>query len=238
VKRLLATVLALGWLLFPGFGLIDLSVLHHPLFAQHVWLEAGWGLYMTLFAGVPCLVLAVRPGHVGALAVLLVAAALLFASAGLGLEPQLLAYAALLISTWWALGGRAAPPRPDAVSWPLVALALLGIPWLWVANEMYRVNRASLLDRDLTNGVDHYAVQGALAVALVALPLLASRVQPARVLAGGGAGLAGGYLGYVALVHPETEAALAQPWAWAAIGWGACTAIASCAGPRRTLDRS
>ena len=46
------------WFVFPGFGLIDLSVTWDPEWPQV--LEAGWGLYMTLLVGVPFTVMAIR----------------------------------------------------------------------------------------------------------------------------------------------------------------------------------
>lgn len=53
-----------------------------------------------------------------------------------------------------------------------MALAVLGaVPWLLHAVRMYRTNRhdAGEAIGELTMGVDHHAVQGALAVALVVL---------------------------------------------------------------------
>jgi hypothetical protein len=58
VRRILAGFLALTWVIVPGFGLVDLSVTWDPAWPQV--LEAGWGLYMTLFVGIPFTAIAVR----------------------------------------------------------------------------------------------------------------------------------------------------------------------------------
>ena len=67
---------------------------------------------------------------------------------------------------------------------PMLALAALGVvPWLAYALDMWAANRDERPDSDITNGIDHYAVQGALGLALAVLPLLAAlrpALTPAR----------------------------------------------------------
>src|SRR6185312_14076347 len=71
VTRLLAVLFALTWLVFPGFGLIDLSVSWDEDWP--VVLEAGWGAVMTVLVGGSFLAVAVRPTRTApALAMLLV----------------------------------------------------------------------------------------------------------------------------------------------------------------------
>ena len=48
------------------------------------------------------------------------------------------------------------------------------IPWLSYALHMWALNREDRSDSDITMGVDHYSVQGALALSLAVLPLLAA----------------------------------------------------------------
>ena len=98
-RRVIAGFFAVTWFTFPGFGLIDLSVTWDPAWPQV--LEAGWGLYMTLFVGVPFAVIAVR-GRVSlqpATAQLCVALGALIISAIVATEAPLL----LLSPSWLRL---------------------------------------------------------------------------------------------------------------------------------------
>src|SRR6478609_7752454 len=62
IRRVLAGLFAMTWLVLPGFGLIDLTVTWNAEWPQV--LEAGWGMYMTALVAVPFVVLAVRsPAH-------------------------------------------------------------------------------------------------------------------------------------------------------------------------------
>jgi hypothetical protein len=103
-------------------------------------------------------------------------------AAAAALEWQLLGYAAVLVVEAGVLFGllphrEPARPRLRSPSGPLLVLAALGVvPWLVHAERIFRANRrdAGVIMGDVTTGVDHYAVQGALALALVALSLLAA----------------------------------------------------------------
>ena len=57
--RLLAGLFAVGWLVFPGFGAIDLSVTWDADWPQV--LEAGWGLFFTVIVGAAFALVALRP---------------------------------------------------------------------------------------------------------------------------------------------------------------------------------
>jgi hypothetical protein len=57
--RIAAAFCALTWLVFPGFGLIDLSVTWDSDWP--VVLEASWGVFMTVLVGGSFLAVAVRP---------------------------------------------------------------------------------------------------------------------------------------------------------------------------------
>jgi hypothetical protein len=111
----------------------------------------------------------------------------------------------------------------------LVLAAAAAVPWLLHAAEMYRRNRANVFEwhGDITMGTDHYAVQGALAVALVVLSLLAACWPRGRRHLGGIVGLAAGYLGLVSLAHPTYDAALGTAWSALAIAWGGAVALLS-----------
>ena len=180
--RALAVLFAVSWIVFPGFGAIDLSVTWDPEWEQV--LEAGWGLYFTVIVGVPFVVAAVRPRASRAgVAQLTVATAVLAISAVVAQEIGALVLAGMLgletaVVAW--LARRDWPPTPEArVSRVFVALAAVGaLPWLAYALDMWDLNRREVNDTDITNGVDHYSVQGGVGLALAVLP--ATRFLPAR----------------------------------------------------------
>ena len=103
----------------------------------------------------------------------------------------------------------------------LLVLAAVGaVPWLAYALDMWARNRDRGLDADLTIGVDHYSMQGALALALVLLSFLAALrpdVRPFTPLCGG---VAACYLGLVSLAWQDAAGGFDRPWSAAAIAWG------------------
>jgi hypothetical protein len=239
VGRVLAAFFALSWLVFPGFGLIDLGVTWDPDWP--VVLEASWGVFMTVLVGGSFLAVAVRPARAApATATLLVALASMLVSAALGLEPPLLGYAGLLavqIALLLPLGParERLEPRDRSVWWPLLVVALAGgIPWLVHAAAMFRANRADAgaLIGEQTMGVDHHAVQGALALALVVLALVAAGWPRGRRYLGSLIGICAGYLGLVSVAFPSAWAGFDPVWSWLCIGWGAAVAILAVAAPR------
>ena len=88
--RALLVLCTLTWWLFPGFGVIDLTVTWDPEWP--VMLEAGWGVLFTVGVGLPFLVSYSWPGEYGgfsagwSVAVMLWAAAVLAATWGAGLR--------------------------------------------------------------------------------------------------------------------------------------------------------
>jgi hypothetical protein len=234
VARALAVLFALTWLVFPGFGLIDLSVSWDP--GWPVVLEASWGVFMTVLVGGSFLAVAVRPTRTAPTQVtLLVALVTWLVSAAAALEWQLLGYAAVLAVQSGVLAAvlphrEPARPRLRTPSIPLLVLAALGVvPWLVHAEGMFRANRrnAGVIIGDVTMGVDHYAVQGALALALVVLSLLAACWPRGRRHLGTSAGIGAGYLGLVSLAHPGYDAALGPVWSALATAWGVAVAVLS-----------
>jgi hypothetical protein len=96
VRRILAGFFALTWFIVPGFGLIDLSVTWDPVWLQVI--EAGWGLYMRPFVGIPFTTIAVcRRVPVVAAAQLYVAARALIVPATPAFEWQLVVLAAVIV---------------------------------------------------------------------------------------------------------------------------------------------
>jgi hypothetical protein len=237
VLRAVAVCAAISWLLFPGFGVADLLVTWNSAWA--VVLEAGWGLFSTVLVAAAFVAVAVRPRRCApALVQLGVAAAALLVAALAGGEPPALFLVAVLagetvVVTALALTlpGRE-PVRPFRVflSVPLLALTLAGAgPWIGYAVAVWRTSRTAE-PLDVTVGVDHATVQGALAVALAALPLLASLWPSGRRQLGVCSGLAGGYLGLVSLGWPGTPAGFGTWWSALALAWGVAVAVVAAGG--------
>ena len=170
MRRVLAGLLCLSWAL-PWFGVIDLltAALRDPGFTHGYALELGWGLFHLVLVATPLAVLVARPGAGVPLAMLVVTAgAVLLAalwgwSGRVALEGLALVVTVLLVG----LGGTARPAvrRPDPV---VLGLAILGLPAaLWYAATWVNAMDPTPSLDDITNGVSHYPLQGALGFALV-----------------------------------------------------------------------
>jgi hypothetical protein len=228
--RVLALLCALTWLVLPGFGLIDLSVSWDPDWP--VVLEASWGVFMTVLVGGSFLVVAVHPRRSApAFVVLVLALGALLLSAAAGLEWQLLGYAALLAVEMPVLLLASGRERVAPLNWSvqpsLLAVAALGVvPWLVHAGRVYRANRrdAGETIQELTMGVDHHAVQGALAVALVALSLATALWPRGRRHLGLAIGMCAGYLGLVSFAFPGGWMGFSPLWSVLCMAWGAAIA--------------
>ncbi len=239
--RVLALLCALTWLVLPGSGLIDLSVTWDP--AWPVVLEASWGGFMTVLLGGSFLVVAVRPqASAPALMVLVVALAALLLSAAAGLEWPLLGYAALLALELLVVllvpGRERVRPFAPAPWLPLLAVAVAGVvPWLAHAGRMFAANRGDAGEaiQELTMGVDHHAVQGALAMALVGLSLAGAVWPRGRRHLGLAVGVCAAYLGLVSFAFPGSWAGLSPTWSVLCVAWGAAVTGLSVAAPRLQL---
>ncbi len=119
-------------------------------------------------------------------------------------------------------------PQPGRISWPLAALAVTGAAgWLWYAARMFVLARQPSATTDDTLGVNHYQVQGALAVALAGLAGLTVRWPRFRGWIGVSAGIAAAALGASDLGWPHSAGAFPVGWAVCAIIWGVLLAGAS-----------
>jgi energy-converting hydrogenase Eha subunit E len=242
--RVLAGLCAVSWLVFPGFGVIDLSVTWSADWPQV--LEAGWGLFATVIVGAAFVLVGVRPrGSAPAVAHLLIAIVALAISAVFAKEGRLLALVAFLALQTAIVGGLlrgARPggrdswaPRPVGVSRPLLVVACAGVvPWLSYALQMWALNRDDRSDSDVTIGVDHYSVQGALALSLGLLPLLAALRAEVRPFVPVCASVAAFYLGLVSLAWPHSPGGLSRTWSAAAVAWALVLAAVALARRRRT----
>jgi hypothetical protein len=224
VRRVLAGFFALSWYTFPGFGLIDLTVTWNAEWPQA--LEAGWGLYMTLFVGVPFTVIAVRGRAFLQAAVpqLYVAAGALIVSAILATEWPLVLWALVIALETMIVAGLPSPRRFNQSARPtkllMVPLVLGAIPWMVYAVAMWTLNRQDRPDTDITVGIDHYSVQGAYGLALLGLVTLAALWPAARLLAATCAGLSAVYLGVVSWAWHPTQGSFNQTWSVLCVLWG------------------
>lgn len=227
--RVLALLFALSWLVLPGFGLIDLSVTWSPDWP--VMLEAGWGLFFSVFVGVSFLAVALVPRRSAAAVVQLCLASLALAvTAAVSLEWQALGLAAA-VTVETAVVTRAQQVEPllplvTAGSAPLLLLtAAAAPPWLAYGWHMADLNRQELPSSDITISVDHYSVQAATALTMVALALLAALWPRGRRFLGSRVGVVALYLGVVSFAWPGTPGGFGHVWSAAAAAWGACLIV-------------
>jgi hypothetical protein len=226
--RGLAGLSALTWWVLPGMGVIDLTVTWDPDWP--VMLEAGWGLLCTVGLGLPFLLAAVAPAYArAALAQVLVVAAALAVAAVMAQEPPMWWFFVLLVLEVPLLLLLSSGPSATARRRPaLLGLAAVAAPVaLSDAWSMFADNRALHFDGDITNGVDHYAVQGALGLVLVALPVAAGLGAPGRRLLGTSTALMAGYLGLVGYQWVDVQADLGNAAALAAMAWAAAALTAT-----------
>jgi hypothetical protein len=222
--RVLVAAFAVSWLVLPGFGAIDLSVTWSSSWPEV--LEAGWGLFFTLLVAGPFVFVAASPSAAArpAIAQLTVAVLSLAVSAAAAREARLGLFAATLAvetAIAAAVVRRPIEPSRTAVSRPLSILASLGVvPWSIYGWHMWGLDRENRADSDLTLGIDHYSVQGAVGFALALLPALAAARRELRPFVAMSAGLVAAYLGIVSAAWSDAAGALGSVWSIAAIAWG------------------
>lgn len=225
--RVLMVLFAFTWWLLPAMGVIDLSVTWDP--GWPVILEAGWGVLFTgvglsfLLAGVAARLTEAALLHTYVTSGVLVVAALV------SQEPE----------TWWIFamlliqvallrllaGG---VPVGGAPYLPLAILAAVAAPvGLTYAWQMAAKNRQSIPHGDITNGVDHFSVQAALGLLLVALPLAGALRSSTRRLLGTITSLMAGYLGLLSYHWPGELGGFDAGWSIAVMVWAGAVLVAA-----------
>jgi hypothetical protein len=240
IRRVLAGLFATTWLVLPGFGLIDLTVTWNAEWPQV--LEAGWGMYMTALVAVPFVVLAVRsPTHLPAEVQLYVVGGALVVSAVVAAEWWLTVWgAAVVVETAIVAGLPRRHRRPRAFrlrGHPLMLVAAFGVvPWSIYAITMWSLACQQRTDSDVTMGIDHFAVQGAFGLAVLALVAVAACWPVGRRLLGTCAGLSAVYLGIVSLFWHPTPGSLGPIWSALCVLWGLAATLLAFYAPRSAAD--
>jgi len=177
--RVAAALMVPFWTVLPGMGLIDLQVMFVPgsYYSDSVGLMVSWGVLTTLLVGLPFAWFVARPSQALPVAVVLgVCAVAVLVGAVLGGQWPPAAVAALIVVT-------ALPVLPAALRQAraeglrlrvrpgFLVLTALTVPFAWrYAADAFRTARTDPSPEPwLTNGVDHWPLQGALAVVVVVL---------------------------------------------------------------------
>ncbi|SEM62220.1 hypothetical protein [Nonomuraea pusilla] len=107
------------------------------------------------------------------------------------------------------------PADPSPRRWrPLVLGSVGALPWTWYAADMIEAAVEGREPVDVTMGLDHWPMQAALGLALVAL---AAWGHPVPAATGGIAAVA---FGVLAVAHPGHPASPGPVWGGAALVWG------------------
>lgn len=236
LARGVAAVAAVFWGYF-FFGLIDFMT---PFtlgedWADHYLLETGWGLLYLVMVTVPFLVLVARPGIAVALQQLMAVALGVVLSAVLAGSPAHALPGVGIALVVWALvalspvrGLRWPPPAP-------VTAGVAAVGALPVAAYAWEMARASE-NPEVTWGLDHYPAQGALAISVVVVALLAACTVTgsgrAWGLPVGTAAFSAAWLGWQSVVWPERVGSLGSVGGVAAIVWGVALLAAPAADAR------
>ena len=216
-------------------GLIDLFTLPGWVDQSFEWevpLEASWGSLFTFFLAGGYVWVALFPrAPWPALVQLGVAAVALLVSAGAGTDwrPCWLAVgvAASGLVLWllvrkpaFALAGRL------SVRWGMLAVAALGFPlWLPYALVAFAQSRAGVLG-SVTQGVEHWPVQGAAGVALVLGALVLALWEDGRPLLRVAVSLSAVYIGMAELAYPDRAGAMGSlRWGIGVTLWGLLVAL-------------
>lgn len=244
VRRVLAGVLALVAVV-PFFGLIDLGTLVGLADPSERWpvpLEASWGGLFTFLLGGAYLWLALAREPRGATLQLLLVAVALVVAGVVGKDPGPIAVAAGVATSLlvlWLLDPRALRPWPKTWSVRLrfLLLAMVALP-IWVPYSLaaFAKSRAGA-EGDVTNGIEHWPVQGAAGIALL-LGAIALALWGPTPVGSTTVVLTATVIAAAALAYPDRIGATeGRLWAVATLVWAALVALMAARPLRRILER-
>ncbi|GGK82886.1 hypothetical protein [Ornithinimicrobium pekingense] len=227
-------------------GVIDLLTLPGWVDQQYEWevpLEASWGALFTFLVAGAHLWVAVRPHtpwpaflQLGICAVSLLAGAV--AGADWRLLPVALGVVVSALVLWWLLGrppipsGQRPQVRPDLLAVAAAGL-LLWVPYAGFALER---SRAGVLG-SVTQGVEHWPVQGATGLALVLGSFALALWATGRPLLRAAVSLSAVYIGMAELAYPDREGAMGSVvWGTGVTLWGLLVALLAVPRTRETTD--
>ena len=225
-------------------GLIDLFTLLGWVDQTYVWevpLEASWGALFTFFVAGAYVWVGLFPhapwpglAQLGITGLAL----LLSAPAGRDWRPSVVALGvAGSAAVLWQLTGRPPVSFVGRLSLHRAALtiALLGVPlWLPYALTAFRRSRAGELG-SVTQGIEHWPVQGAVAVALVVAALVLALWDDGRPLLRVAVSLSAVYIGMAELAYPDRGGAMGSTlWGVGVTLWGLLIALVAL--PRRVPE--
>jgi hypothetical protein len=209
------------------FGLIDLLTLVGWVDQDYEWevpLEVSWGALLTFFVAGSCVWVARFPGTPApALVQLGISglALLISAVAGADWRPLGLALVAGVSGfALWLMTGRP-PARVGrlSLSWGTATVAVLGLPlWIPYALDAFAHSRAGELGT-ITQGIDHWPVQGAVGTALVLASLVLALWYDGRPLLRVAVSLSAVCIGMAELAYPDGDGAMGS------ILWGVCSTL-------------
>ncbi|WP_210479190.1 hypothetical protein [Naasia sp. SYSU D00948] len=233
IAQVLAWTLAVAAAV-PFFGLIDLATLPGWVNQEYIWevpLEVSWGSLFTFFVALPYVWIALAPGRaLPGLALLAIAAVALALSAAAGLDPRPAVPAAVIgasvLGLGWLLGTRPTRGVPVSVSRPLAILAVAGAGlWLPYVLAAFEQSRAGVLG-SITNGIEHWPVQGAAGAAVALATGLAAVWPPARRLFRVAISLSAALIGLSVAAYPERAGGTEGiTWCTLAVLWGLAVAL-------------
>ncbi len=234
--RVLASALALAAaLLF--MGVIDLATLPGWVNQEFEWpvpLEVSWGSLFTFFLAGGYVWVAVLPQRPepGLVQVAIASVALAFsAAAGSDVRPlwvaAVAALSALVLATITQRAAGVGYSSWSLNGWQLALAALGMFLWLPYTIEALEASRAGI-SGDITNGIEHWPVQGATGAALILASLLAAVWDPGRALLRVTCCLSAAFIGMAQLAYPDRAGAMegGDLWGIGVILWAVLLALA------------
>lgn len=219
--RVWAALMVPFWTVLPGMGLIDLQTMFFEggFYADSVGLMVSWGVFFTILVGLPFGWAAARPAQtLPVVALLALCAVTVLLGAVLGSQWEPAGVAVLLAAT-------ALPLAPTAlrqgsvegvrmrVRPAVLALAAVMTPFAYryAADAFAAARNDPSPEPWKTNGVDHWPVQGSLAIALVLMVVMIGVWPRAIPVIRAAAALALGSLALAWGMHPDTVGSVDSP---------------------------